>query len=1324
MRPTRFSLSRRNASFAAFYHVCCRGLTTQAAPKAVPLSTSRAQPPTDSLARPSANDNVFSSPPVVSRNQVGVQLLWKNLHEQVFPSPSTPPPPQTYVQMARDHLESHDLDPSKASTSPHVELDLPRLQGENIDEHFHRLGTAAAEPARSMSKTLAAATLPPVPDEWIHESGWTKYNSDGSFEFVEDLGDEALITFDVETMPNYSNYAIIAAAATPTAWYIWLSPWLLGRDSNPFHLIPMGSPKQDRIIVGHNVSYDRARIAEEYNLEQTKNRFIDTMALHVAVRGISSPQRPSWMRWRKEKREQKEMNAEALSSLRRIARRTEANVRREKDANRQRELQREMAELMESISDLDQEGGASTDSDGALTWEDVSSLSSLAEVAHLYCGIDMNKEPRGDFMKLTPEEIFSDLDSYITYCAQDVFVTHSVFTKVLPLFFKQCPHPVSFAGMAVMGSSFLPVNETWQEYIQKAESTYRASEAAILSALRDLAIAARELFTSGDWQNDPWLSQLDWTPKSVRQNRLAAPTTDASTAPPPSPPESVVESDTTTVPSVATDGEFGPRADGVYGVPVWLSRLASFETLSPENEADLSVILGLTLHGHTLSKSTLGWMSSWDGATASVAPPNGHLLHDGLLPDVKSGQLKSSILTKKQLSSLVTMEKSSTSYRDAVLYEAARIVAPRRAPAGKIKLDPGYCAERMADPAYSSLDWSVVLSKDPPPYVHLTKAASKKPKVADTGIVWPKWYYDLAAPKKDKTPGDLDLTPRTRASVLLLRLSWRGFPLFHSRQHGWTFRVDPESLPSLTTRQKPLNFKNEPSSAAIAKEDPDAALAEDVTERGFAFFKLPHKDGEDANVGSPLSKTFLPYAMDGTLASPNEMAMKALQMNAECSYWISARERIMGQMVINNTVGKVDLGIADSGGHHWGMILPQVVTMGAVTRRAMERTWLTASNAKKNRVGSELKAMVRAPPGYAIVGADVDSEELWLASVMGDAQFGLHGASALGWMTLEGTKSQGTDLHSKTAKILGITRDQAKIFNYSRIYGAGKKHAELLLLQANSSLDPQKARLLANDLYASTKGKKSRKGAFGQQFWFGGTESLVFNRLEQIATSHAPQTPALGCGITSALTAQYLVASPDSDFMPSRVNWAVQSSGSDYLHLLLVTMEYLMQKYAIRGRYLISVHDEVRYLVREEDKYRLALALQIANLWTRSLFAYRLGFDDLPQGVAFFSAVDIDHVLRKEVDMPCVTPSQPIPIPPGESVDIYNLLKTLPSPTLGPEAADEPLVGNVEGYVPHDGLRYRAEDPEWLQAQVTMEGAEVQALWKRLQARKPELALD
>ena len=33
------------------------------------------------------------------------------------------------------------------------------------------------------------------------------------------------------------------------------------------------------------------------------------------------------------------------------------------------------------------------------------------------------------------------------------------------------------------------------------------------------------------------------------------------------------------------------------------------------------------------------------------------------------------------------------------------------------------------------------------------------------------------------------------------------------------------------------------------------------------------------------------------------------------------------------------------------------------------------------------------------------------------------------------------------------------------------------------------------------------------------------------------------------------------------------------------------------------------------------------------MFAYKLGLNDLPQSVAFFSAVDIDRCLRKEVTM-------------------------------------------------------------------------------------------
>lgn len=46
---------------------------------------------------------------------------------------------------------------------------------------------------------------------------------------------------------------------------------------------------------------------------------------------------------------------------------------------------------------------------------------------------------------------------------------------------------------------------------------------------------------------------------------------------------------------------------------------------------------------------------------------------------------------------------------------------------------------------------------------------------------------------------------------------------------------------------------------------------------------------------------------------------------------------------------------------------------------------------------------------------------------------------------------------------------------------------------------------------------------------------------------------------------------------------------------------------------------------------RAAFALHITNLLVRSLFAWKMGMNDLPQSVAFFSGVDIDTVLRKEV---------------------------------------------------------------------------------------------
>lgn len=1189
----------------------------------------------------------------------------------------------------------HGLDPSQGSVLPDLGWTLPPLQGNTLDEHFYRIGASAAQPWLSLAKDLASSELPPKPEEWHIQPGWTKYiyKPDGSsycehVEYPEHDGrPEQMLVFDVETMPAYSPYAIMACAASENAWYAWISPWLLGNTAEMQQLIPIGDSSVPRVIAGHNVSYDRARILEEYSLNPTQNRFLDTMSLHVAVKGISSHQRPAWMKYRKIKAEEKEQKDEAVDVVRELLEDTEQLHEDEQDAAKKEELRRMRQAIEESLS-----GDEADVEVASKRWEDITSANSLADVAKLHCNIDLEKEIRNDFCTRTREEILEGIHDYLNYCSSDVSVTHAVYSKVLPSFLESCPSPVSFAGILTMGSALLTVNEEWEKYITNAENTYKELDNKVKNRLIELAHKAKSLADSEKWKEDVWLSQLDWTPKVVGKSRGVG-LSDVSTffMCSDSSPHRLLQEPVVKV----AEAEKPSQNKDSQTVPAWYTKFLSMDPLSVAAlNGTLPYLLKLAFDGHRLIYTTTEkWHYLEDGKVKRLPTATGKV-HCVLgtthgLPAFNSGRLSS---CDDDLVQAICSGKKDSSVAD-------RVLALAEAASKKVKRNLWL----------KSLDWtpSTMLTTS------ATSSPTKKSKTKEVeklpAVFWPKWYWELAKPKKGFPPGTIDVTVRNRISPLLLRLSWQGWPLFHSREYGWTFRVNPGA--DFKTRLSSLTFYN----------PTDEALGESVLRDGYTFYKLPHKDGETANVGSPLSKTFMKYAQDGVLTSPGDEAKDALDLNAQCSYWISARDRVMNQMVVYQSE-QLKMGFPRK--EKWGIIVPQVITMGTVTRRAIEKTWLTASNAKKNRVGSELKAMVRAPGGYALVGADVDSEELWISSVMGDAQFGLHGATAIGWMTLEGTKAAGTDLHSKTASILGISRDQAKVFNYSRIYGAGMKHAILLLLQANPGMLPDQAQKLAENLYASTKGKNTHRiDMFGRKFWFGGTESFVFNKLEEIALSDRPRTPALGCGITYALSKEYLPEEFGSDYMTSRINWVVQSSGVDYLHLLIVSMDHLIQKYDINARYLISVHDEVRYLVKEEDKYRCALALQIANLWTRCLFALKLGMDDLPQGVAFFSSVDVDTVLRKEVDMPCVTPSQHKAIPPGESLDMAKLLDKTYGGSLNPDGSRmtperESQLEDISGeYEAPDCLRHRAKSAGWVRAQATDQFDEIKLLAKEAAGR-------
>uniref|UniRef100_A0A2K5W0J5 DNA polymerase subunit gamma-1 n=1 Tax=Macaca fascicularis TaxID=9541 RepID=A0A2K5W0J5_MACFA len=995
------------------------------------------------------------------------------------------------------------------------------------------------------------------------------------------IPEERALVFDVEVCLAEGICPTLAVAISPSAWYSWCSRRLVEEryswtsQLSPADLIPLEVPAgasptqrdwQEQLVVGHNVSFDRAHIREQYLIQGSHMRFLDTMSMHMAISGLSSFQRSLWIAAKQGKHKVQGSTKQGQKSQRK-ARRGPA------------------------ISSWD--------------WLDISSVNSLAEVHRLYVGgPPLEKEPRELFVKGTMKDIRENFQDLMQYCAQDVWATHEVFQQQLPLFLERCPHPVTLAGMLEMGVSYLPVNQNWERYLAEAQGTYEELQREMKKSLMDLANDACQLLSGERYKEDPWLWDLEWDLQEFKQKKAKKVKKEPATA-------SKLLIDGAGAPGDPMDQEdLGPRSEEEefqqdVMARACLQKLKGTTELLPKRPQHLP--------GHP------GWYRklcprlddpAWTPGPSllslqmRVTPKLMALTWDGF-PLHYSERHGWGYLVPGRRDNLAKLPTGTT-------LESAGVVCPYRAIESLYRKHCLEQGKQQLTPQEAGLAEEFLLT--------------------DNSAIW-------------QTVEELDyLEVEAEAKMENLRTAVPGQPLALTAPGG-----PKDSQPNYHHGNGPYN---------------------DVDIPGCWFFKLPHKDGNSCNVGSPFAKDFLPKMEDGTLqAGPGGASgPRALEINKMISFWRNAHKRISSQMVVwlpRSALPRAVIRHPDYDEEGlYGAILPQVVTAGTITRRAVEPTWLTASNARPDRVGSELKAMVQAPPGYTLVGADVDSQELWIAAVLGDAHFaGMHGCTAFGWMTLQGRKSRGTDLHSKTATTVGISREHAKVFNYGRIYGAGQPFAERLLMQFNHRLTQQEAAEKAQQMYAVTKGlrwsHRKKWEVIAERAWKGGTESEMFNKLESIATSDIPRTPVLGCRISRALEPSAV----QGEFMTSRVNWVVQSSAVDYLHLMLVAMKWLFEEFAIDGRFCISIHDEVRYLVREEDRYRAALALQITNLLTRCMFAYKLGLNDLPQSVAFFSAVDIDRCLRKEVTMDCKTPSNPTGmerrygIPQGEALDIYQIIE-------------------------------------------------------------------
>ncbi|VDP02173.1 unnamed protein product [Soboliphyme baturini] len=392
------------------------------------------------------------------------------------------------------------------------------------------------------------------------------------------------------------------------------------------------------------------------------------------------------------------------------------------------------------------------------------------------------------------------------------------------------------------------------------------------------------------------------------------------------------------------------------------------------------------------------------------------------------------------------------------------------------------------------------------------------------------------------------------------------------------------------------------ASDAPANFDGIGPFNDDVNLPGVWFYKLPHEISPMDAVSNPLSKGMFKHIEEGRLQSKDASDdLFIAKMHRICSYWKNSNERITSQIVVDAT--SLD---GPNGKFAYYRNLDEPRGFAAILPRV------------NDRLGSELKGLIQAPEGYTFVGADVDSQELWIAALFGDSyQSKVHGATPLSWMLLNGDKANSTDQHSLVANDLGITRQQAKILNYGRIYGAGLPFAIRLIKMFCPDKNKEEVYQLAMKLYSRTKGKALhmyRLSRLGRHLALKAIDEKVDIPLRRSWYLSQSGLELLMSRYEFKVSMQEIIADKVRIwFGGSRINWVVQSSAVDYLHLMLTSMRWLCTTYKIDARFSISFHDEVRYIASKTDQYRTALALQLTNLLTRAMFVHCVGMCSLPE---------------------------------------------------------------------------------------------------------------
>lgn len=493
------------------------------------------------------------------------------------------------------------------------------------------------------------------------------------------------------------------------------------------------------------------------------------------------------------------------------------------------------------------------------------------------------------------------------------------------------------------------------------------------------------------------------------------------------------------------------------------------------------------------------------------------------------------------------------------------------------------------DPWLSQLDWEANFK--------LTKAG--KPSSKWYGV--PKWVRSVSAKNLvDGKPVIEGISTKNRLSHLLLRLKWADQPIKFFTDRGWCY----------------------------------------MDEDSGCYVRIPHKDGEGVNVGGVLTKDYVEDFESGILSSDLPQAKELISLAVNVAYWTSVRSRVREQNVE---------GVVAPNKKEFSLIIPATVPHNTSTNRAGENLWLTVPDPKYDKIGSEIKTRVQAPEGYVFVESDFDAQEAVVASIFADSYHKLAGSTQFSHSILAGSKDDGSDMHSMTAKAIGISRAVAKGCNYGMLYGCGAKTLANTIRKGNKTIPMKSAIEMGKKLIKIKKGEKASRLS---QTLIGGSDSYAYNEMARIANMPCPINPLSGTKMSTA----FRPSSVGTDFWTMRNNWCIQSTGSAMLHAFMTAMEWLIDKYELDAEFCMSVHDSILYLCPESQAEKVAALFQVAHAWCWAWMRYNYGIYELPVANAWLSSVEIDKIFRKSATSNTKTVSQQKPEKDGRSVTIQDLI--------------------------------------------------------------------